>query len=155
DVQEWLDEAWRDGVISDALLLRDRSVTDSGAVVLSDFDETSLEYADNDRGPDGTAADVHPAHPVDYVRLNLFVRLWRKLGWSIEETDQALQAFVPKTSWRLIAGAGVTLGSAPIGEVLKTVLVYLGYFEHLEEALKPGKGSRLKLIALWGDLPTA
>ena len=49
-----------------------------------DFDQTTLRYAS------GRAAD-----DIAFLRINLFVRLWRKLGWTIEETDRALQAFVP------------------------------------------------------------
>ena len=50
-----------------------------------DFDQTTLRYADG-----------QPADDIAFLKINLFVRLWRKLGWSIEETDRALQAFVPQ-----------------------------------------------------------
>ncbi len=51
------------------------------------FDLTTLQYAD------GTDAD-----PVVFLRINLFVRLWRKLGWSIEELDRALTVFLPSAT---------------------------------------------------------
>ena len=42
------------------------------------FDETTLQYADG-----------RPAKDIDFLKINLFVRLWRKFGWSIEEVDRA------------------------------------------------------------------
>ncbi len=98
------------------------------------FDLTTLRYADGD------AAD-----PIAYLRINLFVRLWRKLGWSIEETGRALQAFVP--------------ASAPFEpdhlnkQPLKTALIYLAHLKTLDEKLGVGKQGRIKLLTLWSNLP--
>jgi hypothetical protein len=102
------------------------------------FDLTTLQYAD------GTTK----ARPIDFLRLNLFVRLWRKLGWSIEETDRALSTFLPS--------------SAPFDEdpshlaqqPLQTALIYLAHLKTLDEKVKAGKQSRLKLLTLWSDIAT-
>lgn len=99
------------------------------------FDLTTLQYAD------GTKAD-----PIAFLRINLFVRLWRKLGWSIEETDSALQAFVPKNA----PFESVYLDKQP----LKTALIYLAHLKTLDEKVRVGKKSRLKLINLWSDIAT-
>ena len=99
------------------------------------FDLTTLQYSD------GTKAD-----PIVFLRINLFVRLWRKLGWSIEETDRALQTFVPKSAPFEIAH----LAKQP----LKTALIYLAHLKALDEMVKVGKQSRLKLLALWSDIAT-
>lgn len=99
------------------------------------FDLTTLRYAD------GTKAD-----PIAFLRINLFVRLWRKLGWSIEETDRALQAFVPKNA----PFESFHLGEQP----LKTAFIYLAHLKTLDEKLKAGKQSRLKLLTLWSDIAT-
>ena len=48
------------------------------------FDQTTLRYAD------GRAVDA-----IALLRINLFVRLWRALGWTLEETDRALVTFTP------------------------------------------------------------
>lgn len=100
-----------------------------------DFDLTTLQYAD------GTKAD-----PIVFLRINLFVRLWRKLGWNIEETDRALQAFVPKNTPFETAH----LAQQP----LKTALIYLAHLKALDEKVRVGKQSRLKLITLWSDIAT-
>ena len=58
-------------------------------------------------------ADGTPATPLDFVKLNLFARLWAKLGWPIEELDRALQAFFPTTlpAWGS-AGFGAAFSAA-------------------------------------------
>ena len=101
------------------------------------FDQTTLQYAD------GTKADA-----IVFLRINLFVRLWRKLGWSIEETDRALTTFVPQSA--PFDGTAVNLAKLP----LRTALIYLAHLKALDEKLKVGKQSRLKLLALWSNLPT-
>ncbi|XXY16741.1 neuraminidase-like domain-containing protein [Sorangium sp. So ce216] len=100
-----------------------------------DFDRTTLRYADGDDADD-----------IAFLRINLFVRLWRKLGWTIEETDRALQAFVPATA----PFDAAHLGQRP----LLTALVYLSHLKALDQRLRAGKGSRLKLLALWSDVAT-
>ena len=102
-----------------------------------DFDLTTLRYANAD-----------PADDIVFLRINLFVRLWRRLGWSIEETDRALTAFIPQ--------------SAPFDETtanlarqpLKTALIYLAHLKTLDEKLRVGRQSRTKLITLWSDINT-
>lgn len=107
-----------------------------------DFDKTILRYAD------GPEAAVRPAQAIDFLRLNLFVRLWRKLGWSIEETDRALRAFIP-------SGAPFDADPANLRrQPLMTALIYLSHLKTLDEKLRLGKQGRLKLLTLWSDLAT-
>ena len=101
------------------------------------FDLTTLQYAD------GTKAD-----PIAFTRINLFVRLWRKLGWTIEETDRALSTFVPKTA--AFTSAAANLNKQP----LRTALIHLAQLKALDEMLPVGKQSRMKLVTLWSDLAT-
>jgi hypothetical protein len=103
------------------------------------FDLTVLQHAD------GTRAD-----PMVFVRINLFVRLWRKLGWSIEETDRALCAFIPKE-----VRAAANPSGADFGPWFRTALIYLAHLKALDEKASVGKLSRLKLITLWSDIATA
>lgn len=90
-------------------------------------------------------ASARPADALAFVRINVFVRLWRKLGWSIQETDRALQVFLPK--------------SAPFNadhiakQPLKTALVYLAHLKALEQGVRAGKDGRMKLTTLWADIP--
>lgn len=112
---------------SKSLVLRDPEAR-------GDFDLTTLEQADGKRAP-----------PIAFLRINLFVRLWRKLGWTIDEVDEALQVFVPADS--------------PYDEQhfaerpLRTVLIYLAHLKSLDEELRMGRESRFKLLSFWSDIP--
>jgi peptidoglycan hydrolase-like protein with peptidoglycan-binding domain len=116
-----------------ALVLRDTSA-------LCNFDETYLEYADP-ADPSKPYADA-----LVFLKINLFVRLWKKLGWTMEETDRAVQTFLPKNS--------LPLTGTNIGAALKTTLVYLAHLKNLDERVKVGKNGRLKLLTLWSNLST-
>ncbi len=100
-----------------------------------DFGKTKVMYADGSH-----------IKPIDFLKINLFVRLWRKLGWSIEELDQALKTFIPKN---------VPFNEAHVSQQpLKTALIYLAHLKALEEKLNLGKDERIKLLTLWSDIPT-
>lgn len=125
---DWLDQSWQQNLFDKILVLAD---PDTGC----NFDATTLRYAD------GTSVDALPL-----IKLNLFVRLWKKFGWTIEETDRALQTFLPSGS--------LPLTGANLGEALKTALIYLAQFKRLDERIKVGTNRRLKLLTLWSNLPT-
>ena len=129
----WLNNALDNNSFDDILVLVD---IDAGC----NFDQTTLRYSfrqqENQRAADAVA----------FLKINLFVRLWRKLGWTIEETDRALQAFVPKNT----PFDAAYLAQSP----LRTALIYLAHLKALDEQLRVGKQSRLKLITLWSDLTT-
>ncbi len=133
DAKAWMNNALDNNIFDDILTLTD---TDGSF----NFDQTTLCYsfrqAENDRQAD----------PFAFLKINLFVRLWRKLGWTIEETDCALQAFVPKNT----PYDELHLSTSP----LKTALIYLSHLKALDEKLHVGKQSRMKLITLWSDLNT-
>jgi hypothetical protein len=99
------------------------------------FDRTTLQYASG-----------APADPIAFLRINLFVRLWRKLGWNIEETGRALEAFVPEAA----PFEAAHLSKQP----LKTALLYMAHLKALDEMLGVGQTGRLKLLTLWSDIPT-
>jgi ABC toxin-like protein/neuraminidase-like protein/virulence plasmid A protein len=113
---------------NDMLVLVD---PDSGC----NFDLTTLRYAS------GAAADG-----IAFLKINLFVRLWRRLGWTIEETDRALQAFIPKNTPFDVDH----LDEQP----LKTALIYMAHLKRLDEQVSVGKQSRLKLLTLWSQIAT-
>jgi hypothetical protein len=128
DLKSRIDTAWSSGHVNEILLLRD---PDTGC----NFDKTTLQYADG-----------RPADALAFLKINLFVRLWRKLGWSMAETDRALQTFVPSNLKPLTA--------ANLGAAFKTALLYLAHLKALYEQVKVGKNSRQKLLTLWSELST-
>jgi peptidoglycan hydrolase-like protein with peptidoglycan-binding domain len=135
DAKQWLDDTWDQHQFEKVLVLRDPNAGGS-------FDETTVCYADI---PD---EDVDT---IDYMKLNLFVRLWKRLGWTMEETDRALQAFLPAKAFLPPNGA---ITEATLGTALKTALIYLAHLKELTDLTNVGKNSRLKLLTLWADLPT-
>ncbi|WP_337287743.1 neuraminidase-like domain-containing protein [Candidatus Methylomirabilis sp.] len=120
-----------------------RAIRFNRVLVLADpdagcnFDLTTLQCSDGTKA-DGTV----------FLRINLFVRLWRTLGWSIEEVDRALTTFIPSTA--PFDKDAPNLAKQP----LKTALIYLAHLKALDEKLKVGKQSRLKLLTLWSDIAT-
>jgi Tc toxin complex TcA C-terminal TcB-binding domain/Neuraminidase-like domain/PA14 domain/Salmonella virulence plasmid 28.1kDa A protein len=76
---------------------------------------------------DGTLLDES-----ELSRLHRFIRLWRKLGWTAEDLDQAFQA----------------LDSA---EITPTFLRQLGQIIQLQDTLKL---SPTELLSFWGPIPT-
>lgn len=102
------------------------------------FSTTTLQYADN-----ATSATAF-----DFLRINLFVRLWQKLGWTMGEVDRALTAFFPSglPAW---TDPGF---SAAYSAAWKTALVYLAHLDDLNTRLQPAMG-RDALLPLWSNLP--
>jgi hypothetical protein len=131
DAKTWLGTLLPAGYSKKVLVLAD---PDSGC----NFTSTTLQYAD------GSAAA-----PLDLLKFNLFVRLWKKLGWSMDEVDRALQAFFPANlpAWN---DAGFSNASAV---AWKTALVYLAHLDDLNTQLSPA-GGRNALLPLWGNLST-
>lgn len=103
-----------------------------------DFTHTTLQYAGGS-----------PLTAFDFLKINLFVRLWRKTGWSIEETDRALQAFFPGAALPAWDDADF---AAAYSAAWKTALINLAHLETIFQRLEPAMG-RLALLPLWNDLP--
>jgi len=128
DLKEWLNDRLLDNAFDGVLVLAD---PDAGC----NFDLTTLRYASG-----------LPADAITFLKINLFARLWRKLGWTIEETDRALQTFVPENT----PFEAANLEKRP----LETALIYLAHFKRLDERARVGEQSRLKLITLFSNLST-
>lgn len=125
-----LENLWNSPAFKETLLL-------SNASGECNFDQTYLQYADGSRY----------AESLDLLKINLFVRLWKKLGWTIEETDLALQTFIP--------GNLETSTESKIGAALKLALVRIACLKALDEQVNAGKNSIIKLLTLWSHLPIA
>ncbi len=127
----WLKSTLPANYSSKVLVLAD---PDSGC----NFGATTLQYADNKT----------PAAPLDFLKFNLFVRLWQKLGWTMGEVDRALQAFFPSNlpAW---TDPGF---DAAFTNAWKTALVYLAHLDALNTQLAPAMG-RDALLPLWANLP--
>lgn len=130
DAKLWLDTAWPNE-FSKILVL-----SDSGSC---SFNETKLQYIDGSESPDDFA--------MVFLKMNLFVRLSKKLGWTIGEIDRSLQVFIPNMP-------PSPLRLANLGEAMKTVLLYFSHLKALDEQVDIGEKSREKLLTLWSLLST-
>jgi Neuraminidase-like domain/Salmonella virulence plasmid 28.1kDa A protein len=99
------------------------------------FDKTVLSHADTTQ-PD----------KIVFLKINLFVRLWKKLGWTIEETDQVIKAFLPKNS--------LPITDQSLGVALQTVLVYISHLKEINEHVSIGENSLIRLLPLWSNIST-
>jgi hypothetical protein len=135
DAATWLNTAWAGGAFSQILLLAD---DDAGG----SFEHTRLRIVGalepTDPAADGSLDGV-------LLRLNLLVRLWRRLGWRLEELDAALRALLP--------GGRDGLAADALSTGMRTALVYLAHLAELADRLGL-RGRRTDLLALWGDMPT-
>ena len=128
NVKEWMNTALQNKAFKNILILAD---PDTGC----NFDETTFRYA-----------DARAADDIAFLKVNFFVRIWRKLGWTIEETDRALQVFTPKNT----PFDAAHLNRSP----LKTALLYLAHLKALDEQLHLGGQNRLVLPVIWSKMAT-
>jgi Neuraminidase-like domain/Putative peptidoglycan binding domain/Salmonella virulence plasmid 28.1kDa A protein len=135
DAATWLHAAWAEGAFNQVLLLAD---DDAGC----SFEHTRLRLAGSPEPADPAADGSLDAV---LLRLNLLVRLWRRLGWRLEELDAALRALLP--------GGRDGLAADALGTGMRTTLVYLAHLAELADRLGL-RGRRTDLLALWGDMPT-
>lgn len=100
------------------------------------FDRLEFRYAK----PDNTTNQLRA---FEYVRLIRFIRLWKKLGWTIEQTDKAISALYPTTQLPNDADDTVNLQRLDTGFL--TLLPRLGYIKQV---------MRLLNLNLKKDLPS-
>jgi hypothetical protein len=120
---------WTDAVREKVLVLRSPDVG-------CDFSETTLGFA---KAPANDAA----AMALVLLKLSVFVRLRKKLGWSTPALDRALQVFVrPDVE---------TLSTSTWAATLRTALMYVAHLVELGERT----GHRVsdeELLTLWAPI---
>jgi hypothetical protein len=84
DIKAWIRDEQNYDKIKSLLVLSDP--TDAND--LASFDKWEFRYSDPARLGD-------QVRPFEFVRLLRFIRLWKKLGWTIEQTDKAIAALYP------------------------------------------------------------
>jgi hypothetical protein len=108
-------------------------LADPPGAAACDWERTTLRHADG-RVP----------ATVDFLLLNHFVRIWRRLGWSLADTDEALVTFLPTAP---APRTGATLGPATA-----SALLGLSRLVHLAALLEAGPDGRRDLLVLWAPL---
>ncbi|MCX4672357.1 neuraminidase-like domain-containing protein [Streptomyces sp. NBC_01381] len=123
DAAAWLAAAWAAGDFHGVLVLADPHPGCS-------FERTEVRHADRTQA---AAAELH--------RLNLLLRLHRRLGIPLRDLDLVLSDFTPS-------------GAADTAQGLRTALVCLGHLTELHELLGGRPRDRVRLLACWSPLGT-
>ncbi|MBX3255085.1 MAG: hypothetical protein KF862_13160 [Chitinophagaceae bacterium] len=137
DAEAEINNAWNAGVFKQILLLND---SNAGC----NFDKTTFGYADRD------------ALTFDLQKQNLFVRLWKKLGWTIEETDTVLKTFLPKNLSDIYNDLNKTEAerAKALAHALASAIIQIAHLKQLTSKINAGGGAITKLTTLWSDIPT-
>jgi hypothetical protein len=141
DVLTWL-EANYDGIMH-IIILRDFSGKDEGC----GFDKVELRYSLPDE-------NNNYLEEIEFWRLLRFIRLWKTLGWTIEETSKTITALY-KDEFIPAAGDSKEQKKTKLDNGFKDLLVKIAHVKRIMEALNlTRKKSLLELLALWGDIDT-
>jgi hypothetical protein len=127
-----LQPLWSDAVRERVVLLR-------APAAGCDFSAVTLAFAK-------TPANSADSLTMALRRMNAFIRLQRKLGWSTQLLDGALRAFLrPDVT---------ALDSANWADAMRTALMYLAHLQEISQRV----GDRVteeELLVLWTPIPTA
>ncbi|HEY3132260.1 MAG TPA: neuraminidase-like domain-containing protein [Acidobacteriota bacterium] len=115
-----------------------------------DFDRLELRHARPSEDPADTSTRLNS---VEYVRLLRFIRLWRKTGWTIEQTDAAICALYRQDLAPLAPQGIDTIAKLDAGFL--TLVPRLGIVVRVIKALnlKPDR-DLLPLLACWSNICT-
>jgi hypothetical protein len=110
------------------------------------FEDLAFRYSDQGKLTQNLGA-------AEFVRLLRFIRLWKKLGWTIEETDAALSALYRADLRLLEAGDMDTVVKLDAG--FKTLLPRLGIVLRAMKALGlTVKRDLRSLLTCWSEIGT-
>jgi DNA-binding transcriptional MerR regulator len=127
-----------------------------GLIVLTDRakEEVSCSFDTVQLGYVQPGSDQKTLRPIEFLKLLRFIRLWRKLGWSIEHVDKAITAFYPDeqipepTKDYTAAGAKLDVG-------FRTLLIRLAHLHNVMQQLKLSpKRDLTSLLACWSPIDT-
>ena len=119
-----------------------RTAASRKATLLLQSSATGCDFANTTLG-----FDLEPQNPDQDIamalrKMNAFVRLQKKLGWSTHELDRALMALMPSP-----------LNQQTWSEAMATTLVYLAHVEELRTCFQD-RLTREQILILWSDIPT-
>jgi hypothetical protein len=115
-----------------------------------DFGKLELRFARPVVNPNDTSTRLGAA---EFVRLLRFVRLWKKMGWTIEQTDAAIGALYRADLSPLGADDVDTVAKLDAG--FMTLLPRLGIVVRVMKALNlTPKRDLLPLLACWAEIGT-
>jgi hypothetical protein len=146
DIVAWLTDPANYARIMGIITLTDPTNTAVGC----NFDKLELRYSK----PVANAADTSTRLGApEFTRLLRFIRLWRKTGWTIEQTDAAICSFFRQDLAPIQSSDVDTLAKLDAGFL--TLLPRLGIASRIMKslALKPDRDFT-SLLACWSNIGT-
>jgi peptidoglycan hydrolase-like protein with peptidoglycan-binding domain len=139
-IKDWVTSAY-DNIMSLIVVTNPTDEED-----LCTFENLEFRYSDPDKI--GTAIRVF-----EFVRLIRFIRLWKKLGWTIEQTDKAIIALYPADQTPDDTSDLVNQQRLDVGFL--TLLPRVGMIRRIMRALKlKPKKDLLPLLACFAPIDT-
>ncbi len=144
--------------------LRDNSTQIMGLIVLADptnsgdecnFQQLEFRYALPDLDPDlDPDSDTNQLRAVEFLKLIRFLRLWKKLGWSITETDKAIAALYPLEQQPAPEDNEDTIREK-LDQGFEVLILRLAYLQRVIEKLELNPSRDLvKLLSYWSVIDT-
>ena len=122
DIKAWVTDDANYARIMGLITLTDPSGEDDAC----SFDNVEFRYAN--------PVPANTLRPFEFHRLIRFIRLWKKLGWTIEQTDKAITALYPESQNPNSPDDAVNLQR--LGQGFLTMLPRLGVTKQLMKILK-------------------
>lgn len=142
NIEAWVKNDAHYGNIMSLIILADPT----GKSDVCSFNKLEFRYSDPDKINE-------PIRTFEFYRLIRFIRLWKKLGWGIEQTDKAITALYPVSQTPNHADDAVNLQRLDDGFLI--LLPRLGVIKRVMQALKLNvKKDLLSLLACFAPLDT-
>ncbi|MGL6344722.1 MAG: neuraminidase-like domain-containing protein, partial [Waterburya sp.] len=142
DVKKWLQDNY--DKIMGLILLSDPT----GSEDICSFDKFEFRYA----LPDFTQNRLKS---IEFWKLLRFIRLWKKLGWSIEYTDKAISALYPSPQVPTEGDSEETIKSK-LDTGFKELILRLAHLKTVIAQLNLNpKQELLKLLVVWSNIDTS
>lgn len=115
----------------------------NGSNDVCSFDTVELCYVDNVK-----------LQPFEFRKMLHFIRLWRKLGWSIEQTDKMIAALYPVDQYSTLNDDEET-AKKKMDDGFKTLILRLGHLQVIMDKLNLSPERDLTaLLACWSPIDT-
>lgn len=141
DIKNWVTDNY-DKIMSLILL-----TVPEGENTECEFNKAELRYSFPDESH-------NRLKKIDYWRLLRFIRLWNKLGWTIEETDKVITAMY-KAKYKPDAADNLKIQKQKLDGGFKDLIVKIAHVKRIKENLNLKKeNSLIKLLTLWSNIDT-
>jgi Neuraminidase-like domain/Salmonella virulence plasmid 28.1kDa A protein len=142
DIKAWVKDEMNYAKIMSLIILTNPAKTED----ICSFDKLEFRYSDPGKID-------QPIRTIEFYRLLRFIRLWKKLGWTIEQTDKTITALCPID--QTPDGVDDTVNLQRLDEIFLALLPRLGAIKRVMGALNlnPQK-DLLQLLACFAPIDT-